>query len=248
MLSILHCDENPMRTRIYIYILQWFHNETNPASKNYDMIFQDDGARTLFYAPYSANTGFYYVRNNERTQSFFNSLLMAGDLIFATYSHQIALIAVLSEHVSLYGLKVKVWNRNLEEFPGGYTFHERPDLMKKLVKGEIHPYIFHMSWTENKADKIRYMEQMGEWYLQDTCKRKSKTEILHAVATAALVEGNGNDGGGNNGNSIKNNDNPVDLNYCCAAEPLVKCHYRDKPSIIPCPDAPPIDEDGKSFW
>ena len=213
-----------------MHIAQWFHDETNP-NYHYDMYFQDDGSRSLFYAPYSANTGFYYVRSNERTQLFFNSLLMAGDLIMATYSHQIALIALLSEHVSMYGLQVKIWHRKLEEFPGGHWFHERPDLMKKLVKGEVHPYIFHMSWTDNKDNKIRFMEQMGEWYLRDACKSKSKTEI-HAA-----FEG----GGGNENNYI--------VQHCCStAAPLVKCHYRDKPSIIPCLDAPLIDEDGIPFW
>jgi len=204
--------------------LTWFHDENN-IGHNYDMIFQDDGSRTLVYAPYAANTGFYYVRNNERTQLFFNSLLMAGDLIMATFSHQVALVALVSEHVSLYGLRVKVWNRKLEEFPGGYMYHEAPELMMKFIKGEIHPYIFHMCWTENKNDKVRYMQQMGQWYLQESCRNKSNLDIHKFLAEDAGVG-----------------------HQCCTAEPLIKCHYRDKPSIIPCLDSPPIDEDGKSFW
>lgn len=35
---------------------------------------------------------------------------------------------------------------------------------------------------------------------------------------------------------------------CCATQPLVSCHYRDKPSIIPCLDSPSYDKDGESFW
>ena len=113
------------------------------------MYFQDDGNHALFYAPYSANTGFYYVRNNDRTRYFFNSLLVAGDLILSTHSHQIALIALLNEHASMYGLQVKIWERNLEEFPGGYSFHRKPDFMKKIVQGKAQPYIFHMSKFES---------------------------------------------------------------------------------------------------
>jgi hypothetical protein len=125
--------------------LSWFHNASNPYY-DFDMYYQDDGNHGLYYAPYSANTGFYFIRNNPETQYFFNSLLMNGDLIISTSSHQIALISLLNEHTSMYGLKVKIWERNLDEFPGGYTFHHKKDYMKKLVKNEVEPYIFHMSW------------------------------------------------------------------------------------------------------
>ena len=35
---------------------------------------------------------------------------------------------------------------------------------------------------------------------------------------------------------------------CCVAEPIITCHYKDKPSFIPCKDSPPIDKNGRSFW
>jgi len=199
--------------------LPWFHDETNP-HYHFDMYFQDDGNHALFYAPYSANTGFYYVRNNERTRHFFNSLLLAGDLILSTKSHQNALIALLSEHASMYGLQVKIWERNLEEFPGGYSFHRKRDFMKKLVQGKLRPYIFHMSWTLNKQNKLKYYEQMGEWYLKDQCRNHAVSDILGGMT----------------------------YENCCAVEPIVNCHYRDKPSKIPCKDSPPIDKNGRSFW
>ena len=89
---------------------------------------------------------------------------MSGDLIMATYSHQIALNALLSEHVSIYGLSVKICDRNDIEFPGGFWYHERHDLMKQYLLSssssssssttnssnkisvslqEPHPYVFH---------------------------------------------------------------------------------------------------------
>lgn len=200
--------------------LPWFHDETNP-DRHFDMYFQDDGNHVLFYAPYAANTGFYYVRNNDRTRYFFNSLLMAGDLIMSTKSHQIALIALLNEHASLYGLKVKVWERNLEDFPGGYSFHRNRDFMGRLVRDEVTPYIFHMSWTLNKANKFKFFQQMGEWYLRDECTGRA----------AANIPGGG-----------------PSVDNCCLAEPDVKCHYRDKPSKIPCNDSPAIDKHGRNFW
>lgn len=80
--------------------LSYFQDKSSPMY-NHDVYFQDDGARGLYYAPYSANTGFYFVRYNDKTRNFFNNLLLSGDLISSTHSHQIALISLLNEHASL---------------------------------------------------------------------------------------------------------------------------------------------------
>jgi hypothetical protein len=80
--------------------LEYFHDKSSPMY-NFDIYFQDDGSRGLFYAPYSANTGFYYIRNNDKTLYFFNSLLLSGDLITSTHSHQLALVSLLNEHSSM---------------------------------------------------------------------------------------------------------------------------------------------------
>jgi hypothetical protein len=167
------------------------------------------------------------VRYNARTEHFFNALLLAGDLIFKTDSHQQTLIALMSEHVSLFGLRVKVFSRDEDEFPGGYQFHQvSGKYMKKFYKGEVDPYIFHMSWTKNKDNKLLFLQQMGEWYVNEKCIHKKTKEIdgFHPQAKESLVA------------------------TCCSAEPIIKCHYKDKPSKIPCPDSPEIDNKGKSFW
>ena len=204
--------------------LEWFHDPTK--AQDFDIYFQDDGNHALFYAPYSANTGFYYVRHNDRTQYFFNSLLLAGDLILSTHSHQITLIALLNEHASMYNLRVKILERNTPEFPGGYTYHRKTEYMKDMLAGRVTPYIFHMSWTHNKANKALYFRQMGEWYLQDKCVASTVPQItgMETVSNGGLHDS------------------------CCAAEPIISCHYRDKPSKIPCKDSPPIDKGRRSFW
>jgi len=222
-----------------------FHSDVpdknNFIATKWDMIFQDDGSRQLFFAPYSANTGFYFVRHTKATVYFFNHFLMSGDLVLELFSHQSALIALLAEQASLMGLKIKTWNRNAEEFPGGYAFHSEPKYMKKLIlsknstdgrglvesatgkKDSIDPYIFHMSWTANKDNKLKFFEQLGEWYLKDECHAGSD-KFQADIAKSATI------------------------NSCCAAKPLVKCYFKDKPSIIPCPDAPNLDKAKKSFW
>jgi hypothetical protein len=75
--------------------------------------------------------------------------------------HQQALIALFSEHASLHGLSVK-------EFQGGFQYHQKSSgkYMKQLFAGDNDPYIFYMSWTLNKDNKLLFMKQMGECYVQ----------------------------------------------------------------------------------
>ncbi|OEU06100.1 hypothetical protein FRACYDRAFT_202684 [Fragilariopsis cylindrus CCMP1102] len=184
---------------------------TTKESKEWDMMFQDDGSRQARYNPYSPNTGFYFVRNTPLTMYFFGSLLRMGDLISATKSHQAALSALLAEFAGWKGLRVKVWHKGGDTlFPGGFEYHQSKDYMRKMIADEIQPYIFHMSWTANKDNKKLFFEQMGYWYTQ---------------------EGNGCNG--------------ID---CCLPQANITCHYKDKPSKIPCKNSPPIDRNGKSFW
>lgn len=207
-----------------------FTNPSSPLSK-FDMLFQDDGAHSLRYAPYAANSGFYYVRHNARTRYFFTQFLYNGALILKTSSHQAALIALMAEHSSLYGLSVKVLDGN--EFPGGFHFHRRRDMMKSIAQKNANPnpYIFHMSWTKNKDDKIRYMQQMAWWHTREQCVDHKVEEIK--------MDKNVPD---------YNDSNPTLVNACCTVEPLITCHYKDKPSAVPCPDAPNIDRGRPSFW
>lgn len=203
----------------YRHPLEFFENGS---AGDFDVYFQDDGAHSQRYAPYSANSGFYYVRHNDRTQFFLTALLHSGDLVIRTDSHQQALIALLAEHASLYGLKVKVLSKNTDEFPGGYHFHQKSGkYMHSLFKGEIQPYIFHMSWTLNKDNKLLFFKQMGDWWVEEQCVGKTKQEIT---------------------------DKEDISESCCAPEPLFSCHFRDKPSKYPCKDSPAIDKNHPSWW
>ena len=133
------------------------------------------------------------------------------------------MVALMNEHVTVYGLKAKVISKSEEEFPGGYHYHQRSgEFMRNFYAGKVHPYIFHMSWTLSKENKLKYLRQMGEWFVHDVC-------IEHE---ANQISGFAEDG----------------LQACCSAEPLISCHFRDKPSKIPCRDSPNIDKGKPSFW
>jgi hypothetical protein len=205
----------------------WYRNpleyfwDTSKPNLDFDIVFQHDGNSARQFRPYSPNTGFYFVRQNLRTTFFIHSLLMHGSVIYGSGSHQAALTTVMSEHASWRGLKVKVLSVDTtEEFPGGFHFHRRPQFMKDMIEGKVKPYIFHMSWTGNTDSKRKFLEQLGEWHVKDECVGSTADKIQSDDLTKA----------------------------CCLAEPIVKCHYRDKPSKIPCKDSSPLDKGGKSFW
>ncbi|KAL3905894.1 MAG: hypothetical protein SGILL_009494 [Bacillariaceae sp.] len=195
----------------------WFQNPLQYLESEkfaeYDMIFQDDGSRQVRFAPYSPNSGFYYVRKSDVTMHFFGMFLRMGDAVLKTKSHQEVMTSLINEFSTAYGLRVKVVRKgNDNDIPGGAEFHNNKEYMKELVTGKRKPFVFHMSWTENKENKKKYYEQLGEWY---------SLEDVDAC--------NGLD--------------------CCLAQPNITCHYKDKPSKIPCHNSPTVVEGkGKSFW
>jgi len=207
--------------------LEYFENHSKDG---YDMYFQDDGARTLRYAPLSANSGFYFVRSNPKTRYLFTSLLYSGDAIFQSHSHQQVLIARMNEHISLFNLRVKVMSREEHWFPGGFHYHRKKNFMKDVIQDKVHPYIFHMSWTTNKDYKLKFFQQMGEWFVNEKCVGKTKADIL------------------TNKDNIDKDGALSLVQPCCLREPEITCWYRDKPSKIPCNEAPYMDENGESFW
>jgi Nucleotide-diphospho-sugar transferase len=195
----------------------------------FDFYFQEDGARTTRFEPYDANAGFYFVWNNERTRNFFNSLLMAVDATLITSDDQLVINVMLSEHAVRHGLKVKVFPRYEMEFPGGFNFHDvspsGKDRMKKVLDETGKAYVFHMSWTASSVDKDFYLQQMGMWHVQEQCVHQPADKLLAGTSTPAEVTAK-----------------------CCSAKPLYSCHYRDKPSIKPCPDSPFKDKDVNTPW
>jgi hypothetical protein len=68
--------------------LVWYKNSLDyfktVASQDFDMYFQHDGEHhpERFAPPLAANTGFYYVRHNERTEHFFSVFVRMGDLVY----------------------------------------------------------------------------------------------------------------------------------------------------------------------
>ena len=200
--------------------LEHFVSAAHEDSASFDLYFQNDHSTQAQYQPWSINSGFYYARNNRKTRYFFSALLRQGDLILRSRSHQAVMAVLLSEHASLFGLQVQTMSEvRSREFPVGYHFHKDRAYMKDMILGNIEkPYVFHMNWNDHKETKRKFNQQLGDWFVDDSC--------IASTLVESVASSNSN---------------------CCVREPIIVCHFRDKPSKIPC-ESSPLIEDVTSFW
>ena len=50
---------------------------------------------------------------------------------------------------------------SLEEFATGVQYHHNKPFMKQIRENKMRPYNFHMCWTANKGDKIKFFKEVG---------------------------------------------------------------------------------------
>lgn len=150
-----------------------------------DMSFMDDGARSPRYTPFFVNSGFYFVKYNRRTRYFEEKLVKSGPSeIGFTHSHQSVLIRHLSE--SYHHAKLSVYVLDRELFPSGQAYHENKPFIKKITEGLFRPYVFHMCWTSNREDKVKYFKEIGYWYLPEDAENNKKMCSSSKYASAWL--------------------------------------------------------------
>lgn len=102
----------------------------------------------------------------------------------------------------------------------GWHYLRRPEFMRQLIQSnKTKSLSFHYNWNSNKDIKRDFLEQMGDWFVEDICL----TKIMMRMPKM------------------------LNLELCCAKEPTIRCHYSDKASLIPCRDSPAFST-GKSFW
>ncbi|KAL3777869.1 hypothetical protein ACHAW5_003395 [Stephanodiscus triporus] len=130
--------------------LDFFQDESLP---HFDMYFQDDGNRQLRFAPYSANSILFRTEQSQDNASV-QALSIRCDLLGGWYSHQSILIALLAEHSSVTGSRNGGVSRR-SALPSQEGSHE------EHLSGHSNAYIFHMSWTAGKGDKLKFLQQLG---------------------------------------------------------------------------------------
>jgi hypothetical protein len=172
--------------------------------------------------PYQGNGGFFYLRNNRKTMYLINAMLLLSDSAIGG-DEQYLLNQFLAEYASLYGMRVKTLKR--EEFPTGIVYHNEKDMMKGIFEGSVRPYMFHMSWTLSKTDKLLYFKQMGEWYVEEQCIGSNSTSVVRSSKPGSLASS------------------------CCSVKPLISCHFPNKASHPMCNESTTPGAVGQdTFW
>jgi Nucleotide-diphospho-sugar transferase len=110
----------------------------------------------------------------------------------------------------------------------GWHFQRNKEFMRDMIQhGKSKQWSFHMNWNEHKDIKRQYLEQMGDWHLNPACTNATSWESLRLASSGA----------------------PSLTAACCSNDPLIRCNWRDKPSVIPCRDSPFYDKKKPtSFW
>lgn len=107
-----------------------------------DAYLSDDGQRSLRYTPFFANSGFYYLVANPRTEYFAWTIMTAFDLLHITGSHQNIFTIRLIESLDLANIRPKLLS--LREFPSGVKFNHDKPYMRAIRDQHEHPFVFHM--------------------------------------------------------------------------------------------------------
>lgn len=107
-----------------------------------DAYLSDDGQRSLRYTPFFANSGFYYLVANARTEYFAWTIMTAFDLLHITGSHQNIFTIRLIEALDMANIRPKLLS--LREFPSGVKFNHDKPYMRAIRDQHEHPFVFHM--------------------------------------------------------------------------------------------------------
>jgi hypothetical protein len=131
----------------------------------YDIVFMDDGARTPRFTPFYFNSGFYYVRQTDKSKYLMERMLKIICELAETHSHQATLTKYFSEVIDFTPIKFRMLESH--EYPAGYQFHHEKEYIKDLLDYKTLPKVFHMCWTESRKDKVKYLREMGLWFLPE---------------------------------------------------------------------------------
>ena len=166
------------------YFHQYITEATASGRTPPDMFLSDDGQRsTVRYSPFYANSGFYYLVASKRTLNVAWNIMLSFDVMQSSGSHQNVFTQRLLEGLDIAQLHTQSMHQ--DNFTNGATYHHRPNFMKLIQQHKAHPYMFHMCWTANKAQKFEFFRKVKMWY---TLEKFTPNAFAPEGAVTKLVE------------------------------------------------------------
>jgi hypothetical protein len=165
-----------------------------------DAYLSDDGQRASpRFSPFYANSGFYYFLSNSKTIHTSWLILLTFDVMQSGGSHQNVFTQRLLEAYDQYNLITQSLTQ--KEFTNGATYHHTPSFIKRMQQRKVVPFMFHMCWTADKAQKLEFFKLSHMWYLRDGLSYEDfKGEgKMSEYATQRTQRAEGGVGGGGEG-------------------------------------------------
>lgn len=133
-----------------------FEHLLQAAESGCDAQFMFDGPNA-FHGPVHANSGFFFLRNNEQSRVFWGQVLENYSRILAYRSQQKVVNEVLVSR-SHEGLNFSILTE--QDYANGHLFCE-----DKPLQLPEDPFVVHCSWTRNIQQKIEKYKNAGLWFL-----------------------------------------------------------------------------------
>jgi hypothetical protein len=124
--------------------------------KYLDAQFMYDGPN-IFYAPFHANSGFFFLRNTQPCREFWTMVYENFDKMLYMRSQQRVINHILLGRY-FRGLQLDILAE--KDIANGHLFNSEE--MNRLPPD---PYVIHVSWTKNIAHKMKKYKLAGLWYL-----------------------------------------------------------------------------------
>lgn len=112
-----------------------------------DVAIMYDGPN-FYYRHIYANTGFIYLKNNERTKSLMETALGNMSYVLSLGGHQKPFVRILDAFERHGVLKLTILPE--DTFPNGHLHEVGPNA-----------YVYHYSWTEDISHKIKKLTKLG---------------------------------------------------------------------------------------
>jgi len=128
----------------------------HPERELLDAQFMYDGPNQQ-YAPLHANSGFFFLRNNERSRIFWQQAFDHFDKVYA-YGGQQKHVNLLLVARYFRGLKLDILPE--ADFANGHLFTS-----SEVSQLPPDPYVIHFSWTRNLEHKMEKYRFAKQWYL-----------------------------------------------------------------------------------
>jgi hypothetical protein len=124
----------------------------------------ETGVMQARFAPYNANSGFFYVRNSRPSLRVWDSIFFMNHMQLSWASQQSAVNFFLGIYS---GLDLNVDILCAASFVGGHQASGGEKVGKMAAVKAQHPIMFHAHFAKNQLVKVKRLRENDLWFVED---------------------------------------------------------------------------------